>query len=184
MAKTPKPASCHPDRAHHAKGMCWPCYSRWRYTENRTKATCHPDRPLHARGLCAACYGSLVRIKEVNRSWALKRYGMTQEDYDTLYREQSGLCGICKNPPEIGKNLEVDHDHITGVVRGLLCGKCNKAIGLLGDTKESVVLALEYFNNPPAILRSVPKPPALATQDVRRPPSPTTLNLPIDAVVN
>jgi len=62
----------------------------------------------------------------------------SEEKYNKMLTEQNGLCAIC-NKPEIRKRkngemhkLSVDHDHETGIVRGLLCNKCNHGIGLLG----------------------------------------------------
>ncbi len=67
------------------------------------------------------------------------RYGMTIREYRTLFHEQQGLCAICEMPETALSNsgflrpLSIDHDHFTGSVRGLLCNKCNRALGLLGD---------------------------------------------------
>lgn len=61
--------------------------------------------------------------------------------------EQVGLCKIC-GEQGIGKTrqgLEYDHDHLTGKCRGLLCGRCNKAIGMLGDNEEGLLKALAYI---------------------------------------
>src|SRR4051812_36221868 len=56
-----------------------------------------------------------------------KRYGITPEKYAEMLFAQGGVCKICKCPPGSGKRtvLEVDHDHKTGEVRGLLCASCN-----------------------------------------------------------
>lgn len=53
--------------------------------------------------------------------------GLTVGDYETLLEAQGGGCGLCGNPPKT-RRLDVDHDHRTGRVRGLLCGRCNRAI--------------------------------------------------------
>lgn len=73
-------------------------------------------------------------------------YGLTQEGYDQLLAEQHGVCAICGDPPS-GRNrsLSVDHDHSTGVIRGLLCQRHNLALGLLGDSVEGIKRALEYL---------------------------------------
>jgi len=55
-----------------------------------------------------------------------RKYGITLEDYNKLYSNQNGCCSICHRPQfELEKTLSVDHDHITGKVRGLLCNGCN-----------------------------------------------------------
>jgi hypothetical protein len=73
-----------------------------------------------------------------------KNYGIGLEDYDLIFEEQSGLCAICKNPPQ-EKYFDVDHDHVTGLVRGLLCKPCNKAIGFLQDNPENADASARYL---------------------------------------
>ena len=64
----------------------------------------------------------------------LAQFGLTIEDYDAMHEAQDGLCAICKQPETSSRDgkvyrLAVDHDHKTGKVRGLLCFKCNSAMG-------------------------------------------------------
>ena len=83
------------------------------------------------------------------------RYGITLADYDLLLMVQDGKCGICLKPPG-SRRLAVDHDHRTGMVRGLLCstgirGGCN--YGLLGNRDKDPGLFLRAYNylaGPPA----------------------------------
>lgn len=72
---------------------------------------------------------------------SLNQYGITLDEYNKKVKEQNGLCLICHEEEKIidkrtgkTKRLCVDHDHVTGKVRGLLCNKCNQAIGLIGDS--------------------------------------------------
>ena len=60
------------------------------------------------------------------------RYGLTYEDYDKLLAEQEGVCAVCHRPPKT-QRLNVDHDHKTGRVRGLLCFRCNYGLGWFQD---------------------------------------------------
>lgn len=59
-------------------------------------------------------------------------YGISLDEYNTIFQAQQGKCLICKRHQiEIGTRLYVDHDHITGKVRGLLCPSCNTAVGFI-----------------------------------------------------
>ena len=64
------------------------------------------------------------------------KYGMSLEDYEQLLADQGGVCKICGGNRQPQKALGVDHDHTTGAVRGLLCGKCNSALGFMEDSVE------------------------------------------------
>ena len=92
------------------------------------------------------------KFAEVNRKKQLKwRYGITLEEYEEILNKQGGCCAICKTRENgvHGKrrswNWSVDHCHETGKVRGLLCNQCNRGIGMLGDSKESLQKALDYL---------------------------------------
>ena len=63
---------------------------------------------------------------------AFTRYGITAEQYESMLSSQGGCCAICKSDdPGGGKSrMAVDHDHVTGVVRQLLCQRCNIAVGM------------------------------------------------------
>jgi hypothetical protein len=61
----------------------------------------------------------------------LARYGITVDQYNEMLARQNGVCAICEEPCSSGRRLAVDHDHDTGKVRGLLCNRCNRGIGLI-----------------------------------------------------
>lgn len=84
-------------------------------------------------------------IKRKNDS--LKReYGITLDDYKKIYSEQGGCCAICgKHSEDCKQSLNVDHDHITKKVRGLLCNQCNQALGLLKDNISNLLKAINYL---------------------------------------
>lgn len=87
------------------------------------------------------------RMKAKKRSaWLaqLRKYGISESDYEQMHSDQMGLCLICQKP-ELDIKLAVDHDHETGKVRGLLCKRCNMAIGLLGDDPQIVTRAALYL---------------------------------------
>lgn len=83
--------------------------------------------------------------KLVERRSKLKwKYGITQEQYDELLISQGGRCALCSEDQRPRK-LCVDHDHKTGLVRGLLCSIHNTSIGNLGDDEQGILKALKYL---------------------------------------
>jgi hypothetical protein len=85
------------------------------------------------------------RRKESSRKWYLKStYGITEQEYSKLFKKQSGQCWICKESKEY--LLHVDHSHISGNIRGLLCGECNRALGLFKDNKSILRMAIKYLD--------------------------------------
>lgn len=94
--------------------------------------------------------------KQVNRdkrlNWWLKRaYNISLDDYKKIFISQNGKCAICGTEENIkrGKyrlNLFVDHCHKTNKIRGLLCQKCNQALGLFKDSTEYLEIAIKYLN--------------------------------------
>lgn len=70
-------------------------------------------------------------------------YGITLEDYNLMFKKQNGKCFICNTLKNV---LHVDHCHTTNKVRGLLCGNCNKALGLLKDNIDILQTAINYLN--------------------------------------
>lgn len=83
--------------------------------------------------------------REAERRAHLKaRYGLTLEEYDMMYKAQQGRCLICLTEHEV---LHVDHCHVGGQVRGLLCGPCNKGLGMFKDNKETLQRAIRYLED-------------------------------------
>lgn len=82
------------------------------------------------------------------RRWHLnKHYNITQEDFDKKLAEQNGGCEICGRKPngEQRYRIVVDHCHLTGTNRGLLCDLCNTALGKLGDNIEILNNCINYL---------------------------------------
>jgi hypothetical protein len=67
-----------------------------------------------------------------------RKYGLSVAGYKNLLAQQNGVCAICREPEREERSLSVDHDHLSGRIRSLLCSGCNKAIGFL---RESPLLA-------------------------------------------
>lgn len=91
-----------------------------------------PQRHRETNRLWYLRHRERIIAKENARS-RLKLYGVTQEEWERRLKEQDGKCAICHKPPFGGrtnsKSLGIDHDHVTGRVRGLLCARCNWLVG-------------------------------------------------------
>jgi len=75
-------------------------------------------------------------------------YGINLEDFEDFLRQQDGKCAICKiDQKDFKKRMSVDHDHKTGLIRGLLCDKCNRGLGHFSDSQDLMLKAIEYLNN-------------------------------------
>jgi len=81
------------------------------------------------------------------KSAALKSdYGINLNDFNLLLSQQNNSCAICTTHKDnLTKNLCVDHSHKTGKIRGLLCSKCNRALGLFGDNALTLRQAAAYL---------------------------------------
>jgi hypothetical protein len=106
---------------------------------------------------CAYCCKSCHRNRpsqtfEKNKDSKLKKkYGLTIECFNALAEEQGGRCAICKKEEMFSTkqgshkmSLAVDHCHSTGKVRGLLCLKCNRALGLFEENIQNLKEAIAY----------------------------------------
>jgi len=111
---------------------------------------CEVDRPEERfeprRRTCRDCVNAAVRASG-RSTYTIERqrlyeYGLTQDEYLELLRQQGGTCPICGGEPD---PFVVDHDHRTGAVRGLLCGPCNRALGHLQDQAGLCRAAAEYL---------------------------------------
>lgn len=92
---------------------------------------------------------SPLRKSQRKRAQTLRQYGITEDQYQELHTRQNGVCAIClTNTITDSRNgrLSIDHDHLTGRVRGLLCGLCNKAVGLLRDDPELARRVIVYLS--------------------------------------
>ena len=74
----------------------------------------------------------------------LRRYNISLDDYNRMMIEQDGKCWTCSVKAE-DEVLVVDHNHLTGEVRGLLCSGCNTAIGLLKESQETIAKVSKYL---------------------------------------
>lgn len=91
--------------------------------------------------------GRWTRSPEDRRAENLRKYNITIEDYDMLEAQQSNLCAICRKPSTNRRRLHVDHCHTTGKVRGLLCFRCNTALGGFSDDVALLESAIKYLKS-------------------------------------
>ncbi len=73
-------------------------------------------------------------------------YGISIDTYESMLERQRGVCAICGQPPG-ERRLAVDHKHDTGTVRGLLCEKCNRGLGLFRDDQALLRAAADYLDS-------------------------------------
>jgi hypothetical protein len=106
--------------------------------------------------LCKPCANArslnwAKKNKERHKGNQLKyRYGISKEEYDKKIAEQQNKCEICKEEETSTfrgtlKGLAVDHSHVSGKVRGLLCKNCNVSLGLLKENKQTIKAMLNYL---------------------------------------
>ena len=74
----------------------------------------------------------------------VKGYDITFEQYESMLEAQGNSCRICKTSLT-EREAHIDHDHVTGKVRGILCPMCNKALGGFGDSLENLQEAVRYL---------------------------------------
>jgi hypothetical protein len=86
------------------------------------------------------------RHAATQRRTSLKRiYRLTTEEWHALLEKQGGKCPICKTDDPGGRNWHTDHDHATGKIRGILCGRCNIMLGHARDSVEILLAAIAYL---------------------------------------
>lgn len=116
------------------------------------------DKAVYASGMCHACYDRirnrdpLVRERKW-RWWLMKHHGLTCDDYDQMLEAQDGVCAGCHKPDPRGARLAVDHNHsccpadksCSNCRRGLLCVRCNRAVGLLQDSADTATWIAQYL---------------------------------------
>lgn len=103
------------------------------------------DNPEREAARQAAYRASGRKGVSDRKSYLKRKYGITPEQYDALLAKQEGGCAICGRPPRRDIALHVDHEHGTGRIRGLLCFRCNNALGDFDDDHDRLVHALTYL---------------------------------------
>jgi hypothetical protein len=89
-----------------------------------------------------------IKVYRAKDKWTLhkrtRRMGITVDEFWTMYENQKGKCPICLQNIE-AEDSAIDHNHTTGLVRGILCKSCNRGIGLLKDSSAVLNRASNYL---------------------------------------
>lgn len=110
--------------------------------------------------VCSGCE-NLMRVARRKEQWIARlspdarrryqrsaklrhKYGIGIEEFEAMLEAQGGACAVCGSHPD-GRDLCVDHDHVTGQVRGLLCDLCNRMLGQAGDNPDLLDRGAAYL---------------------------------------
>jgi hypothetical protein len=105
----------------------------------------NPQRKDKRGSYCVDCIRQLAQT--YNRTATVAKYGMSEQEFEDISAAQGYKCRICArlaSKERYGK-LSIDHCHNTGVVRGLLCSRCNMALGKFGDDPLMLLTAAKYL---------------------------------------
>ena len=174
--QTIKPPEAYPPRSNQCRA-CKNERSRELYRLNldaqrersRKKEKRDRAKALARRKLRRRMPGGNAAERAINRRYRLRNiYGLTDDAYAQLHAAHDGLCAICRRLEDSVRNgrpraINIDHNHVTGEVRGLLCTPCNRAIWLLNDDPVRLRAAADYLEGtrrftPELRSRSSPSP--------------------------
>jgi hypothetical protein len=135
------------------RGDCKACFSaraKARYAEKSDEIKAYVKRWQQENADRLNAYRrahNANRRREIRERHLKRTFGITLVDFDAMLAAQSGGCAICGRQAPENTSLHVDHDHETGVVRGLLCFTCNGALGMLGESDEFLSRAADYVTS-------------------------------------
>lgn len=91
---------------------------------------------------------NIERSRKVNKRSKYKNsYNISEQQTLELLSEQNHSCKICRlSSDELAKDLCLDHNHLTGEIRGFLCDNCNKGLGQFKDNVRSIKAAIIYLS--------------------------------------
>ena len=119
-----------------------------------TKSNIAPSRVRLYDYVCTKCrtkYVQQLRKKnpDKRRNYELlSRHGISLDEYNKLLNTQLNKCAICRRPASMFKDsLHVDHNHKTGIIRGLICYGCNRYLGQIKDDVSILKKAISYLEN-------------------------------------
>jgi Recombination endonuclease VII len=146
-----KDARKGPPKGRHAREVVVPDGFKWcpdcATVKPLTDFVRNASQPSGFAPYCKPCHNARGKAAKDkiggSRTYHLKRrYGISAEDADAMLEAQGGLCAICRAAPA----AHVDHDHVTGAVRALLCFNCNGGLGQFKDNPEFLHAAAYYVS--------------------------------------
>jgi hypothetical protein len=118
------------------------------YNQNYIKA--HPERAKAARRKWYKTHRDKKAAE--NRIQRLRQAGVTPREFDAKLQKQENRCGICgRHKTEFKRAMDADHDHETKKFRGILCGNCNRGLGMFMDSLEILEKAVTYLKTALAV---------------------------------
>ena len=143
-----------PDYPHNEKGekRCCICHGWLPLSEFHKNRKTWDGKNARCKK-CHSHYNRCLAPQNPTQRSLRRKYGISQEQYRAIWEKQDHCCLICGNQiNQMGSGgdhktlAHVDHDHQTGRIRGLLCGKCNMALGLLMDKIELLQKCIAYLS--------------------------------------
>jgi hypothetical protein len=130
--------------------LCFQARAKARYPLVRDRAIARArqwqlENPERYRATLKRLRSTPEYKRRARNQYLMRKYGVTVDEYDELLAAQGGVCAICGRPPRDDISLHLDHDHTTGERRGLLCFKCNNALGDFDDDPERLLRAYVYL---------------------------------------
>lgn len=130
------------------KPMKWvlQCKSCDKEHEQSSREIQRNQAPMSCENFKPSNWSGLDRADNIMR----KQYGISTAEFSALLEYQGNCCAICDKPIEnLRRRINIDHDHVTNKVRGILCTGCNTGLGHLGDDIVGLQKAMEYLLNQP-----------------------------------
>ena len=122
--------------ADKLRGSCILCMGK----EN--KSWYKANKPQRALSGKRYRMGATVKVRDTNLR---KKYGITYNEYMDMLEKQGGVCLVCGLKSRERKVLCVDHCHASGVIRGLLCDRCNRVLGSVNDNMGLLLRMVQYL---------------------------------------
>ena len=131
------------------KSMFYSSKTNKRGVQSRCKDCNRKDKKKYYKENKEALQEYAKRNKDVERNRRLlNEFGITLDDYYRIINDQGGGCAMCGiTEEEYGRSLSVDHNHVTGEVRGVLCNNCNLGLGMLKDNIDILRAGLKYLED-------------------------------------